>query len=219
MEALSKSLQGYKDIIGSVAGIVTIGQFLAGGFICKDIHKKGNTDGISCNPFVGGIVIGLLMLKYSLILNDSAMLVVNLAAIFLNCIYLLFYFFYCTKRQEVVKTLFIGAIITMVLLGYAQIESEELVEYRFGLIVTILMLTLIGSPLLEVKDVIRQKDASAIPFPIVLCGTVVSFLWLLYGIILMNDFMIFQNLIGLVLCVVQVGLCFTYPADKTTKIE
>ncbi|GLV41916.1 uncharacterized protein CBL_00378 [Carabus blaptoides fortunei] len=219
MEALSEFLQGYKDIVGSIASIVTIGQFLAGGFICKDIYKKGHTEGISSNPFVGGIVIGFLMLKYSVMLNDSAMLVVNSAAIFLNCLYLLFFFFYCQTRNEVVKAVFIGSAVIVVMLGYAKIESDELVEYRFGLIVTILMLTLIGSPLLEVQDVIKKQDASAIPFPIVLCGTVVSFLWLLYGIILMNDFMIFQNLIGFVLCAVQVVLCVIYPVGKVTKTE
>lgn len=37
---------------------------------------------------------------------------------------------------------------------------------------------------------IRKQDASVIPFPIVLSGSVVSFLWFLYGVILLNDFMI-----------------------------
>lgn len=57
MESLSLALQPHKDLIGAVASVVTIGQFLSGGFICKDIYKKGNTDGISSNPFVGGIVM------------------------------------------------------------------------------------------------------------------------------------------------------------------
>lgn len=42
-----------------------------------------------------------------------------------------------------------GAALTAVLIGYAQWESEDLVEYRFGMIVTVLMLTLIGAPLLS----------------------------------------------------------------------
>lgn len=57
MEHLSEILQPYKELVGSIASVVTIGQFLAGGFICKDVYKKGSTDGISSNPFVGGIVM------------------------------------------------------------------------------------------------------------------------------------------------------------------
>lgn len=57
MEALSQTLQPYKDIIGQVAGIVTIAQFFSGSFICKDIYKKGSTKGIEATPFIGGIVV------------------------------------------------------------------------------------------------------------------------------------------------------------------
>lgn len=57
MEALSKSLQPHKDTIGSIASVVTIGQFFSGAFICLDIYKKKRTDGISAMPFIGGTVM------------------------------------------------------------------------------------------------------------------------------------------------------------------
>lgn len=57
MEALSQNLQPYKDLIGQIASIVTIGQFFSGVFICKDIYKNGTTKGISAIPFIGGIVV------------------------------------------------------------------------------------------------------------------------------------------------------------------
>lgn len=92
------------------------------------------------------------MLEYAVMLNDPAMLTVNIAAIFLNTIYLLFYLFYCKTKSDVFKALAIGAGLVAVLIGYARMENPELVEYRFGLIVTILMLVLIGSPLFEVVN-------------------------------------------------------------------
>lgn len=91
------------------------------------------------------------MLKYALLLNDPAMLQVNLAAIILNVIYLLFYCCYSQDLgKEVFKPLSIGVALVAVFMGYANVESEENLEFRFGLAVTVLMLLLIGSPLLDV---------------------------------------------------------------------
>lgn len=57
MQALSNSLQPYKEIVGQIASIVTIGQFFSGAFVCKNIYKKGSTGEIPATPFVGGIVM------------------------------------------------------------------------------------------------------------------------------------------------------------------
>lgn len=57
MEGLSQALQPHKDLIGSVASVVTIGQFFSGAFICKDIYKKQTTEGTNAVPFIGGITM------------------------------------------------------------------------------------------------------------------------------------------------------------------
>lgn len=90
------------------------------------------------------------MLKYSQMLQDEAMLVVNVAAVILNVIYTAFYYVYSQdKSSEVHKPLTYGFTLAAVLLGYVSWEDPALVEYRFGFIVTVLMLLLMGSPLIE----------------------------------------------------------------------
>lgn len=90
-------------------------------------------------------------MKYGLLLNDAAMLTVNVVAIILNLIYtILYYNFSENKQEEIFKPLSIGAALVAVFLGYAQIESPQNIEYRYGLMLTILMLLLLGSPLLDV---------------------------------------------------------------------
>lgn len=42
--------------------------------------------------------------------------------------------------------------------------------------------------------IVEKQDASSIPFPMTFMGAVVSFLWLLYGIILLNYFMVVRIL-------------------------
>jgi len=46
----------------------------------------------------------------------------------------------------------IATLFTGVLLGYSTIEDEKLIEYRFGVILTVLMLALIGSPLFSLVN-------------------------------------------------------------------
>lgn len=114
---------------------------------------------------------------------------------------------YCQYRwEEVYKPCLRGIGLVAALFMYLRWEDPSKIEFRYGLIVTILMLLLMGSPLMEIvsglihvfyhnknylqKEIMETKDASSIPFPIVFMGFFVSILWLIYGIILSNDFMI-----------------------------
>lgn len=83
-------------------------------------------------------------------LNDTAMLVVNIVAIILNALYSLFYNKYSgNKYEEILKPLSTGVGIVAIFLGYAQFENPKNLEFRYSLVLTILMLLLIGSPLLD----------------------------------------------------------------------
>ncbi|XP_044271598.1 sugar transporter SWEET1 [Tribolium madens] len=218
MEALSKALQPYKNVVGTVASYLTILQFFSGAFICRDIYKKGNTEGVNSMPFVGGIMLGLAMLKYGLMLQDENMLLVNFFAIVLNVIYCVVYYVYSTdKWRQILKPLSISMAFVAALWGYCEYESPSVVEFRYGLIITILMLAVLGSPLLGVKEMIEKKDASEIPFVLTLMATLVTFSWLLYAIILQNQFMLVQNVAGFVLCFVQLVLIFAYPGRQVSK--
>lgn len=218
MEFLHDKLQPYKELVGSAASIVTIAQFFSGAFVCRDIYQQKSTRGIDSTPFIGGTCIGLLMLKYAALLQDPAMLQVNIAAMFLNIIYIGFFYVYAVDRKaELYKPASYATVFVAIILGYAELESPELLEFRYGLLVTVLMLALVGSPLKDVKEIIRKKDSSSILFPLTFMGTIVSFLWLLYGIILDNVFMVFQNAVGFTLCAVQLYLVYLYPSPQTKK--
>ncbi|XP_068629752.1 sugar transporter SWEET1 [Battus philenor] len=217
MEVISDMLQPYKELVGSVAAIVTIGQMFSGSFICYDIYKQGNTRGISVAPFLGGVVMSLLNLKYGYILRDDKMIQVNFVGLALNILYVLMYFNYTSEKVKVwAKTGLAGAF-TAALLGYAEMEDPALVENRFGTIITAFMFYLIASPLFGLKEIIRNKSTEGLPFPIIFSGTIVTFMWLLYGIILKNKFLVIQNVVAVVLCSIQLSLFVIYPSKRTAK--
>ncbi|CAK1582317.1 unnamed protein product [Parnassius mnemosyne] len=217
MEALSDVLQPYKEIVGSVAGIVTVAQMFSGSFICYDIYKQGNTRGIGIAPFLGGIVMSLLNLKYGFILRDDMMIQVNFVGLGINLLYVLIYFNYTTEKVKVWAKMGLAGAFTAALLGYAEMEDPKLIENRFGTIITAFMFYLIASPLFSLGEIIKNKSTEGLPFPIIFSGSIVTFMWLLYGIILKNKFLIMQNLVALVLCAIQLSLFVIYPSKPVGK--
>ncbi|XP_046391125.1 sugar transporter SWEET1 isoform X2 [Ischnura elegans] len=182
----------------------------------RDIARQGNTENVSIVPFLGGIVVGSLNLKYGSLLQDDPMILVSLVAILLNIVYVLGYYVYTDSKGEVRMQALKSFLFVAFLLSYAQMESPVLIEFRFGVIVTVLQMFLLASPLFSLGTVIRTKSTATLPFPLILSGSVVTFLWLLYGIILENGFLLFQNIMGLSLLLAQLSLFAIYPSKPTT---
>ncbi|KDR15496.1 sugar transporter SWEET1 [Zootermopsis nevadensis] len=211
------ALEDYKDVVATAASIMTTAQFFAGMFICKDIVKKGSTENVSGAPFIGGSAMGILMMQYSNILNDPAMTRVNIVGVTLNLGYLLCYYIYSENKRELQKQIFYTTAFVAALIAYVFWENPDFVEFRYGLIITTLFMLLIASPLLSLGDVIRTKSTEMLPFPLILSGTVVTFLWLLYGIIIKNSFIQFQNAVGFTLFSIQLSLFAIYPSRPQKK--
>lgn len=78
--------------------------------------------------------------------------IVNFVGLFLNMGYNVFYFLWSDKesRIEFGKSCAKAIAFLIVLISYVIMEDPEKLEFRFGIIVTIFMFTLIASPLLNV---------------------------------------------------------------------
>ncbi|XP_076289871.1 sugar transporter SWEET1 [Lasioglossum baleicum] len=210
-------LEDYKDVVGTCASVSTMGQMLAGTLICKDIYQKGSSKGFDPMPFMGGIGMSTLMLQYAFILRDPAMVNVNVFGLLTNVAYMAVYYYYAPQTKDILASLGKLTALVAVFLAYAQMENPEKIEYRFGLIVTILLLLLIASPLFHLGEIIKTKNTDMLPFPLIFMGTLVTFQWLLYGIIINNMFVIFQNVVGFLLSAIQLSLFVIFPSKSKGK--
>lgn len=77
--------------------------------------------------------------------------IVNLIGFFINCCYLIFYALWSDKdsKAKFISSLCKGIIFIVFVIAYAQLEDPEKLRFRFGMITTIYMFLLIGSPLLS----------------------------------------------------------------------
>ncbi|XP_045785517.1 sugar transporter SWEET1 [Maniola jurtina] len=220
MESISKVLQPYKNEVSQVTRFVTIAQMFSGSFICYDIYKQNSTKGIGIMPFVGGLIMSVLNLKFGFILRDDTMIQVNFMGLALNVIYLVIYYAYARNKGTVWMQMGLGGAFSAAMIGYAEMEDPKLVENRFGFIITVFMFYLIASPLFGLKDIIKNKSTEGMPFPMIISGTVVTFMWFLYGIILKNKFLVLQNVVVFMLCAFQLSLFVIYPSKpKDAKKE
>lgn len=214
MEALAVTLEPYKDRIGMCAAIITVGQFFSGVLVINDIRKRGSTEGFSAGPFLGGTVFCLLNIQFGQMLRDNAMIQVNFIGLALNIVYVCAFYLYTLGAAKTKVWGQIGGAGAVVagILSYVQYEDPKLVEFRFGVILTVILLMLVGMPLLGLGEILKKKNTEGLPFPIIVAGTLVSLSWLLYGIVLRNDFIVIQNLIALALCAVQLALFVIFPS-------
>ena len=185
--------------------------------LCKDIYKKDSSRGFDPMPFLGGIGMCILMLQYAWIVRDPAMINVNVFGLLTNTAYMAVYYYYSPHRKDTLALMGKAAAFVAAFLVYAQMEDSEKLEFRFGVIVTGLFFLLIASPLLHIKEIIKTKNTDILPFPLIFMGTIVISLWLLYGIIINNVFIIFQNSVGFVLSVAQLSLFVIYPSKSKGK--
>ncbi|KAF9408489.1 hypothetical protein HW555_011846 [Spodoptera exigua] len=200
LDVLADVLQPYKEIVGNIAAIVTVGQMFSGSFICWDIYKQGNTKGIGIMPFLGGVIMSVLNLKFGYILRDDKMIQVNLFGLALNIIYCMIYFNYTQEKMKVWAQIGLAGAFSAGLIAYAQMEDPKLVENRFGTIITAFMFYLIASPLFGLVSLL-------ILFTSLLCKKIIK-----------NRCNI-QNLVAVVLCGSQLALFVIYPSKPKPSKE
>ncbi|GAB0087106.1 Sugar transporter SWEET [Sergentomyia squamirostris] len=219
MDTISEFLQPFKGVVSAAAGIATIAQFFSGAFVCNDIRKAGSAEKFPFLPFIGGTVFGVLGLQYGVLLRDETMIPVNLIGLALSVVYVCFFYFYTPGplKQRVWGQMGIAGAFSTAAVAYAQWEDEDLVETRFGLILTVLMVYMISAPFFDLGTIIRNKSVEGLPFPIILSGTVVSFLWLLHGFIINNTMLVLQNVFFFVLSAIQLSLFAIYPSTPPAK--
>jgi len=88
-------------------------------------------------------------------LADDAMIKVNLIGFALNVIYVLVYYFYTPNQLKNTVWLQIGVSggLIAAAIGYANYEDPKIVEFRFGMILTVALIALVGSPLLSLVSI------------------------------------------------------------------
>jgi len=204
----------YVNAVSFSAGCASTAMMLTPMLVCKDIVKKKMSDHVNLSTFVGALFRSSLFCRQGFILNLPTMMFVHGMGLLINTFYVSLYWYYSNKKNDVITTIIKTALLSAVFLLYSFIESTDLVVTRFPIIVSIIHLSLMGWPLLSIRETIRTKKWSGHPKPILINSIVLCILWLLYSINIQNRIIFTQCSIALILSSTQLGLWTIYPAER-----
>ncbi|XP_013101100.1 sugar transporter SWEET1 [Stomoxys calcitrans] len=218
MEVLGDLLEPYSDEIAKFAGSITCLQFLSGVFLMNDIRKKGSSDAYPPDPFIGGVVLTILSLKLGTLMGDEAMIKVNVIGFAINVVFMVIFYWYASGpfKSKIWSKIGIASTFTMACLAYSNFEDPAKIEFRFGMLITAILVILVGMPLLSLGEIIEKKSTEGLPFPLILSGTIVAAAWAAYGISIRNDVVTYQNLFLLLLSSIQLSLFAIYPNNPSS---
>ncbi|KAI5636290.1 sugar efflux transporter for intercellular exchange domain-containing protein [Phthorimaea operculella] len=212
-------LNYYRDIVGDVAVVTTILQFLSGALVCKQYVSNRTTGESSPLPFITCKLSCSLWLMYGITKNDGKIVLVNFVGITLMIVYTYLFYMYTIKKSAVIKQFLItvGLFLFVLLFASAQ-EDKQALQNVLGWLAAIFTLVTVSAPMSKLLYVIRVKNTECLPFPIILMTFLVSSLWTLYGYIVNDAFLQCVNVIGVVLAVAQLSLFLVYPSAPSSPL-
>ncbi|TYZ60510.1 hypothetical protein PybrP1_009288 [[Pythium] brassicae (nom. inval.)] len=115
----------------------------------------------------------------------------------------------------------VTALALLTLYALASPEPQSVVQDHVGYASMAVCAVMFASPLAKVREVLATRNASLMPFALVAAGFVNSLLWLLYGLILDDSFVITPNLVNLFLGALQLALfaALAKPSGGFDKVD
>lgn len=206
-------------VVSWLATISTIGLFLTGISLVLKVRRQGDTKDVTMVPFLVTIANCAFWLKYGLMTQDSTLITVNMTGMMVEVVYLIYYYSYTglTTRRPVTRQ--IGAFFTCVgILFYVAVYQTASPVVAIGYVGSCTAMGVYGSPLATVAQVIRQRSSEFMSFPLSVAGLLVSVEWLIYGLLLGDNFLIWPNVVGVLLGMFQMALFGKYPSNVKPSI-
>ncbi|XP_052867485.1 sugar transporter SWEET1-like isoform X1 [Anopheles cruzii] len=221
LQSVLVGLDPHRELVGQIAGLLTVLQYLAGCFTCAEIHRRRSSEGVSPVRFIGGCSLSVLQLQYFRKLQSSSLVATSTCTLSFSVLYTLWFLWYtpAASRGPFYRKALGTTAVTAALCAYGSQAKDPVTLHRLGLIITVLALIFIALPLAQLRKVIRAKSTAALPLPAILASTGASVLWLVYGLLIRNSFIVLQKTIALALCAAQLCLFIIYPATGPSKGE
>jgi len=212
------ALEQFKQLLSVTATISTIIQFMTGLIVCWSISKKGASGDISGFPFLAGVLGCSLWLRYGMLLDDWAMIVVNTVGVTLQLGYTILFYYYATQKVQFQKQVIVVLSIIVATNIYVQWEQDvEESKFRLGLLGCATTLVFCSAPLASLGDVMRTRSTETLPFHLILATVLVSGQWFLYGMAIHNPFVQIPNLIGCLIASFQLLLFAVFPNSSSVR--
>ncbi|TKR64260.1 hypothetical protein L596_024827 [Steinernema carpocapsae] len=204
------------DALSFSAITSTVALFLCGLEICQRIQRKGSTEGVDAAPFLLTFISCTFWTQYGVLKEDSTIICINFIGIVIEAAYLYYYYRMTRNRRRLNRILLFEVVLFLGMYGYTTSAGYELKDRisNLGFVCMLMNIASLGSPLLGLGAVIRNKSTESLPFPLCVGNMAVSCQWLLYGILVDDIYIKIPNGIGVAMSLVQLSFFVIYPFQK-----
>ncbi|KAE8991650.1 hypothetical protein PF005_g16792 [Phytophthora fragariae] len=186
------------------------------------IHRHRNVGNVSVLPFATLWVCNHIWMLYGYV-TDNTFPVLTTYAIgdALSVVFLAVYIRWTTERRAVFKTCSIALACNVVVTVYVVLAksgvlpgSQQSTTLIVGVVAIASSLALYASPLAAIKLVLRTRSSASLPFAMILAGPINNLLWVVYGALVFDLFLIVPSSVNGALGLVQVALYGVYHPSR-----
>ncbi|CAI5732155.1 unnamed protein product [Hyaloperonospora brassicae] len=182
------------------------------------VHRQQSTASMpSALPILSMVANCVSWGLYGLLIHDYVPLVAtNAVGQVLSLFYLVVYYYYETNKcrlslEILAMTIVLALLVLFPFVAAHEGMSAESVEAIIGSFSVAVSAVMFGSPLILVKKVVQERNTDYLPLTMISAGAVTCVLWLLYGLLLGDAFVIVPNAANFFISVVQLVLFCIYP--------
>ncbi|CAH0488689.1 unnamed protein product [Peronospora farinosa] len=178
------------------------------------IRRARSTLQFSFAPFFFFFVQSIIYTLYGWTTNNPVVGGTSLLGVVLGSYYVMIFCKYAHDRTQATRMLTSAMIVIILLTHQVATRLPEETQTIVGIPANILSVFTAASPLLQLKNILRRKDASCLPLGMSAMTVVAGTIWSIYGTMLGDPLVICPNLFGLTMGVIQVSLILRYPGVK-----
>ncbi|GAA0152257.1 hypothetical protein LIER_10778 [Lithospermum erythrorhizon] len=212
--------------VGLMADVASLLLYVAPILTFVKVVKKKSSDGYSCVPYILALFNSSLYTWYGLPIvslgwENFLLVAINSIGILFEISFISIFFNYATSAgRKKVAILIVPVLITIC--SMTMISTFALHDHRHrkvfvGSIGLVASVSMYGSPLIVMKQVIQTKSVKFMPFSLSLFSFLSSSFWMVYGFLSHDIFLASPNCIGSPLGILQLMLYCNYMKRGTMK--
>lgn len=211
-------LEAWKDVVGNIATITTIVQFLVGTQVCAGFYRNKTTGDTSGLTFLVGVVMTFAWYSYGRLIGDPSIQLVNAIGLVLQTMYSLCFYVFTPLKFETGRKMVLTVVFVALVQLYINYEEDlPTAQLRLGLLCSSMAVAYCSAPLASVQHVFNTGSTQAMPFYLILATVAVTGQWTVYGVIIQDTFVLVPNMLGCVVASFQLALFAYFPSRELTK--
>jgi solute carrier family 50 protein (sugar transporter) len=202
-------------VLASLAACVLFASLLPA---IRVVHRQKSTSTMpSALPVLSMVANCVAWGLYGQLIGDYFPLVAtNVVGLALSLFYLAVYYHYETNKgslrlEILATTLLLAGLVLYPFVATSEGVKEETVQDMVGLVTVAISAVMFGSPLVLVKRVIQERNTELLPLAMIVAGAVNCVMWMAYGLLRRDAFVVVPNAANLLLGVVQLALFCVFP--------